>query len=61
MLLNQQLQGILYLVFEGNLVFNVYAFKCSTNATYDIRWCAAYDCGALWLLNFQDGGEGSRK
>ena len=25
------------------------------------RWCAAYDCGALWLLNFQDGGEGSRK
>ena len=19
------------------------------------------DCGALWLLNFQDGGEGSRK
>ena len=25
------------------------------------RWFAAYDCGALWLLNFQDGGEGSRK
>ena len=25
------------------------------------RWCAAYDCGALWLFNFQDGGEGSRK
>ena len=30
-------------------------------ALVSYRWCAAYDCGALWLLNFQDGGEGSRK
>ena len=25
------------------------------------RWCALYDCGAFWLLNFKDGAEGSRK
>ena len=22
------------------------------------RRCAHYDCDALWILNFQDGGEG---
>ena len=22
------------------------------------RWCAHYDCDALWIQNFQDGGEG---
>ena len=23
-----------------------------------IGWCAHYDCDALWIQNFQDGGEG---
>ena len=41
MLLNQQLQGILYFFFEGISVFKVYVFKCKTNATYDLLISAA--------------------
>ena len=28
------------------------------NRKPDTRWCAHYDCDALWIQNFQDGGEG---
>ena len=25
---------------------------------HEYRWCAHYDCDALWMQNSQDGGEG---
>ena len=28
------------------------------NIWYTNRWCAHYDCDALWIPKFQDGGEG---
>ena len=36
--------------FKGNGLFSSYLLE--------IRWCAHYDCDALWIQNFQDGGEG---
>ena len=32
-----------------------------STGTEQVACGLGYDCGALWLLNFQDGGEGSRK
>ena len=33
-------------------------FHCMQMSLVMSRWCAHYDCNALWIQNFQDGGEG---